>query len=46
MASELSKRSERVVAWRFVPDKLDGTKAEADAAKSDVRMSFIFQLFG
>ncbi len=41
MASELSKCSERAVARRCW-DKLEGAKADADAAKREVRRSFIF----
>ena len=41
MASELSTRSDRVVAWRGIEFMLDGTKADAEAVKR-ARMSFIF----
>ena len=38
MAEELSTRSQRAVVWRGMAE---GAKADADAARSDVIMSFM-----
>ncbi len=42
MASELSTRSDKVVAWRGIEFMLDGTKADPAEAVKRARMSFIF----